>query len=114
MRVVWVGVTGSPLDVVFTGVPEVSFCVTVSLLVTSVEAVGKENNVTVNTCTCFFTQILHFLRALCRINLLPVTYVLVDTWMLTVKLVYELSDVPDDLKWATNTHMTPFYTHFQA
>ena len=43
-------------------------------------------------------------RALCRIKLLPVTYVLVDTWMLTVKLVYELSDVPDDLKWAKNTH----------
>ena len=32
---------------------------------------------------------------------LPVTHVLVDTWMLTVKLVYELSDVPDDLKWTT-------------
>ena len=29
-------------------------------------------------------------------------------WMLTVKLVYKLSNVPDDLKWATNTHMTPF------
>ena len=26
--------------------------------------------------------------------------VLVDTWMLTVK--------PDDLKWTTNTHVTPF------
>ena len=47
-------------------------------------------------------------RALSRIKLLPVTHVLVDTWMLTVKLVYELSDVPDDLKWATNTHMTQF------
>ena len=34
--------------------------------------------------------------------------VLVDTWMLTVKPVYKLSDVPDDLKWATNTHITPF------
>ena len=54
-------------------------------------------------------------RALCRIKLLPVTHELlpmthglVDTWMLTVKLVYQISDVPDDLKWATNTHMTPF------
>ena len=36
-------------------------------------------------------------RALCRIKLLPVKHVLVDTWMLTVKLDYELSDVPDDL-----------------
>ena len=54
-------------------------------------------------------------KALCRIKLLSVTHVLVDTWMLTVKLVYELSDVPGDLKWATNTHdMTPFYTHFQG
>ena len=53
-------------------------------------------------------------RALCRIKLLPVTHVLVDTWMLTVKLVYELSSVPDDLKWATNTHMTPFTLTFKA
>ena len=52
-------------------------------------------------------------RALCRIKLLPVTHVLVDTWMLTVKLVYELSDVSDDLKWATNTYDT-IYTHFQG
>ena len=29
-------------------------------------------------------------------------------WPLTVKLVYKLSDVPDDLKWATNKHLTPF------
>ena len=28
--------------------------------------------------------------------------------MLTVKLVYKLSNVLDDLKWATNTHVTPF------
>ena len=27
--------------------------------------------------------------------------------MLTVKLVYKLSNVPDDLKWAKNTHLTP-------
>ena len=33
--------------------------------------------------------------------------------MLTVKLVYELSDVPDHLKWATNTYDT-IYTHFQG
>ena len=32
-------------------------------------------------------------------------------WMLTVKLVYKLSNVPDDLKWATNAHMT---SHFQG
>ena len=45
---------------------------------------------------------------------LPVTHVLVDTRMLTVKLVYELLSVPDDLKWATNTHMTPFTLTFNA
>ena len=28
--------------------------------------------------------------------------------MLTVKLVYKLLNVSDDLKWATNTHMIPF------
>ena len=39
-------------------------------------------------------------------------HVLVDTLMLTVKLVYKLSDVPDDLKWATNTHLTPFTLTF--
>ena len=33
--------------------------------------------------------------------------------MLTVKLVYELSDVSDDLEWATNIHDT-IYTHFQG
>ena len=53
-------------------------------------------------------------RALCRIKLLPVTHVLVDTWMLTVKLVYKLSNVPDDLKWATNTLMTPFTLTFKV
>ena len=50
---------------------------------------------------------------LCRIKLLPVTHVLVDTWMLTVKLDYKLSNVSDDLKWATNTRDT-IYTHFQG
>ena len=56
----------------------------------------------------------HRTRALCMIKLLPVTHVLVDTWMLTVKTVYKLSDVPDDQKWATNTHMTPFTLSFKA
>ena len=53
-------------------------------------------------------------RALCRITLFPFTHVLVDTWMLTVKLVYKLAHVPDDLKWATNTHMTPFTLTFKV
>ena len=53
-------------------------------------------------------------RIKARIKLLPVTHVLVDTWMLTVKLVYKLSNVSDDLKWATNTHMTPFTLTFKA
>ena len=52
-------------------------------------------------------------RALCRIKLLPVTRVLVDTWMLTVKPVYKLLNVSDDLKWTTNTCDT-IYTHFQG
>ena len=34
--------------------------------------------------------------------------------MLTVKPVYKLSNVLDDLKWATNTHMTPFTVTFKA
>ena len=34
--------------------------------------------------------------------------------MLTVKRVYKLSDVSDDLKWATNTHITPFTLTFKA
>ena len=34
--------------------------------------------------------------------------------MLTGKLVYKLSSVPDDLKWATNTHITPFTLTFKA
>ena len=33
-------------------------------------------------------------------------------WMLTVKLVYKLSNVPDDLKWA-KTHVTPFTLTFK-
>ena len=52
-------------------------------------------------------------RALCRIKLLPVTHVLVDTCMLTDKPVYKLSNVPDDLKWTTITRDT-ICTHFQC
>ena len=52
-------------------------------------------------------------RALCRKKLLPVTHVLVKTWMLTVKPVYKLLNVSDDLKWTTNTCDTIF-THFQG
>ena len=57
---------------------------------------------------------LHLARALCRIKLLPVTHVLVDTWMLTVMPVYKLLNVSDDLKWTTNTHMTQFSLTFKA
>ena len=54
-------------------------------------------------------------RALCSIKVLPVTHILVDTWMLTVKPVYKLSNVFDDLKWATNKHTyDTIYTHFQG
>ena len=34
--------------------------------------------------------------------------------MITVKLVDKLSNVSDDLKWATNTHVTPFTLTFKA
>ena len=51
---------------------------------------------------------------LCRIKLLPVTHVLMDTGMFTVKPVYKLSNVPDDVKWTTNTHVTPFTLIFKA
>ena len=47
-------------------------------------------------------------------KLLPVTHVLVDTWMLTVQPVYKLLNVSDDLKWTTNTHVTPFSLTFTA
>ena len=40
-------------------------------------------------------------------------FVLVDTWMFTVKPVYKLLTVSDDLKWTTNTCDTIF-THFQG
>ena len=42
-----------------------------------------------------------------------IEHVLVDTRMLTVKLVYKLSNVPGDLKWAKITHMTPFTLTFK-
>ena len=48
------------------------------------------------------------------IKVLPVTYVLVDTWMLTVEPVYKLLNVFDDLKWTTNTHVTPSSLTFKA
>ena len=52
-------------------------------------------------------------RALCRTKLLPVTHVLEDTWMLTVKPVYKLFNVSDDLNWTTNTNThDTIYTHF--
>ena len=35
-------------------------------------------------------------------------------WILTIKVVYKLSNVPDDLKLATNIHMTPFTLTFKA
>ena len=53
-------------------------------------------------------------RALCRTKLLPVTHGLVDTWTLTVKPVYKLLNVSDDLKWTTNTHVTPFSLTFKV
>ena len=34
--------------------------------------------------------------------------------MLTVKPVYKLLNVSDDLKWTTNTHVTPFSLPFKA
>ena len=52
-------------------------------------------------------------RALCRIKLLPVTHVLVDTWMLTVKPIYKVwwPEIPEmDYKHTCDT----FSTHFQG
>jgi len=48
-----------------------------------------------------------------RTQLFLVTNVLVDTWMLTVKPIYKLSNVSDDLKWTTNTCDT-IYTHLRG
>ena len=44
---------------------------------------------------------------------MQLTHVLVDTWMLTVKSVYKLLNVSDDLKCTTNTRDT-IYTHFEG
>ena len=52
--------------------------------------------------------------ALCRIQLLTAAHVLVDTRVLTVKPVYKLSNVPDDVKLTTNTLVTPFMLTFKA
>ena len=65
-------------------------------------------NMDVSTKTCVTG------RVLCKIKLLPVTHVLVDTWMLTGKPVYKLLNVSDDLKWTTNTRETPFSFTFKA
>ena len=51
------------------------------------------------------------LRALCRTKLLPVTHVLVDTWILTVMPVYKLQNVFDDLKWSTWYHLHSLLRH---
>ena len=65
--------------------------------------------------SCFVTQMsLEPVRALCRKKLLPVAHVLVDKWILAVQPVYKLSNVSDDLKWTTNTHVTPFTLTFRA
>ena len=55
-------------------------------------------------------------RALCRIKLLPVTRFVGHMDVNCFKLVYKLSNVGDDLKWATNTHthMTPFTLTFKV
>ena len=45
------------------------------------------------------------------LDLLPVTHVFVDTWMLTIKPVYKLLK---DLKWTTNTHVTQFSLTFKS
>ena len=54
------------------------------------------------------------IMALCMIKLMAVTHVLVDTCMLTIKPVYKLLNVSDNLKWPTNTHVTPFSLTFKA
>ena len=41
-------------------------------------------------------------------KLLPVTHILVGTWMLTFKPVYKVKNVFDALKWTTYIHVTPF------
>ena len=53
-------------------------------------------------------------RALCRIRLLPVTHVLGDTWMLTVKPVYKLLNVSDDHEIDYKHTCDTIFTHFQG
>ena len=52
-------------------------------------------------------------RVFVQDKIIAVTPVLVDTWMLTVNLVYKLSNVPDGLKWTRNTYDI-ICTHFQG
>ena len=59
---------------------------------------GYNQTEAMSLCVCLFICSLVCIRALCRIKLMPVTHVLMDTWMLTVKPAYKLSNVPDDLK----------------
>ena len=53
-------------------------------------------------------------RALCRIQLLPDTHVLVATWMLTVKLVYKLSNCAWWPEMGYKRTYDTIYTHFQG
>ena len=41
-------------------------------------------------------------------------HVLVDTWKFIFRPVYKLLNVSDDLKWTTNTRVTPFSLTFKA
>ena len=54
------------------------------------------------------------IRALCRITLLPVTRVLVGTWMLTVKPVYKLLNVSDGHDMDDKHTCDTIFTHFQG
>ena len=49
-----------------------------------------QSNVSSGMEDCVGLTVSHTNRALCRIKLLPVTHVLVDMWMLTVKPVHKL------------------------
>ena len=63
---------------------------------------------------CLSMKLMVSSMALCTIKLLPVTHVLVDTWMLTVKPVYKLLNVSDDLKSTTKHTCDTIFTHFQG
>jgi len=54
------------------------------------------------------------IRALCRIKLLPVTHVLVDSWILTVKPVYKLSKCAWWPEMGYKHTYDTIYTHFQG